>query len=300
VGLAGLPSSDGTITSIDADAKKRLRSFESMSFPYQRILCPVDFDENSLAALTAAADLARRSDGTVYVLHVVPMIVQPTAMPVYVDIYKSQEETAWARLKDIARKDLAGVKCELLVQMGEPAGSIIRAEKKLNPDLVVMATHGRRGFSRFFLGSVAEVVLRESACPVLTIRRQAADKKTVGAWMTHNPVVAGLEDKLSTVEAKMSEGDFRAAPVVSDGAVVGIITDRDLRRLTGMLDTTPVKDAMTESVITVTVNTPINEAARLLGQRKIGGLPVVEDGKLVGMITVTDVLEALTEAESAQ
>ena len=77
--------------------------------PYQRILCPIDFDDNSLAALAAAVDLARRSDGTVFVLHVVPMIVQPTAMPVYVDIYKSQEETAWNRLKDIARKDLAGV-----------------------------------------------------------------------------------------------------------------------------------------------------------------------------------------------
>jgi len=271
-----------------------------MSFQHQRILCPIDFDENSLAALSAAADLARRSDGTVYVLHVVPMIVQPTAMPVYVDIYKSQEETAWARLKDIARKDLAGVKYELLVQMGEPAGTIIRTEKKVSPDLVVMATHGRRGFSRFFLGSVAEVVLRESTCPVLTIRAQATDKKTVGAWMTHNPAVAGLEDKLSTVEAKMREGDFRALPVVKDDVVVGIITDRDLRRLTGMLDATRVKDAMTESVITVTVNTPINEAARLLRQRKIGGLPVVEDGRLTGMITVTDVLEALTETELAQ
>jgi len=271
-----------------------------MSPSYQRILCPIDFDENSLAALAAAADLARSSDGTVFVLHVVPMIVQPTAMPVYVDIYKSQEETAWARLKEIARKDLAGVKYELLVHMGEPAGSIIRIEKKVKPDLLVMATHGRRGFSRFFLGSVAEVVLRESTCPVLTIRAHAADKKTVGAWMTHNPVVATIEDKLSTVEAKMREGDFRAVPVVTDGTVVGIITDRDLRRLSGMLDATRVKDAMTETVITVNATTTINEAARLLRQRKIGGLPVVEDGKLAGMITVTDVLEALTETETAQ
>jgi len=271
-----------------------------MSPSYQRILCPIDFDENSLAALAAAADLARSSDGTVFVLHIVPMIVQPTAMPVYVDIYKSQEETAWARLKEIARKDLAGVKYELLVHMGEPAGSIIRIEKKVKPDLLVMATHGRRGFSRFFLGSVAEVVLRESTCPVLTIRAHAADKKTVGAWMTHNPVVATIEDKLSTVEAKMREGDFRAVPVVTDGTVVGIITDRDLRRLSGMLDATRVKDAMTETVITVNATTTINEAARLLRQRKIGGLPVVEDGKLAGMITVTDVLEALTETETAQ
>jgi nucleotide-binding universal stress UspA family protein len=115
-----------------------------MSPSYQRILCPVDFDENSLAALNAATDLARRSDGTVFVLHVVPMIVQPTAMPVYVDIYKSQEETAWARLKGLARKTLTGVKYELLVHMGEPATSIISIEKKVKPDLLVMATHAHR------------------------------------------------------------------------------------------------------------------------------------------------------------
>lgn len=272
-----------------------------MSSSYQRILCPVDFDENSLAALNAAADLARRSDGTVFVLHVVPMIVQPTAMPVYVDIYKTQEETAWTRLKEIARKDLSGLKYELLVHMGEPAGTILRTEKKVNPDLLVMATHGRRGFSRFFLGSVAEVVLREASCPVLTIRAHPANKKNVGAWMTHNPVVAGLEDNLSTVEAKMREGDFRAVPVVrNDDEVVGIITDRDLRRLTGLLDSTRVRDAMTETVITVSLGTSMHEAARLLRQRKIGGLPVVEEGKLVGMITVTDVLEAFTENEPAK
>jgi nucleotide-binding universal stress UspA family protein len=77
-------------------------------------------------------------------------------------LYESQEETAWVRLREIARKDLAGVKYELLVHMGEPAGSIIAIEKKVKPDLLVMATHGRRGFSRFFLGSVAEIVLREA------------------------------------------------------------------------------------------------------------------------------------------
>jgi acetoin utilization protein AcuB len=69
--------------------------------------------------------------------------------------------------------------------------------------------------------------------------------------------------------------------------------------LTGMLETTKVKDAMTEDVITVAPATSLSEAARLLRQRKIGGLPVVEDGRLAGMITVTDVLEALTESESS-
>ncbi len=270
-----------------------------MSFPYERILCPIDFDDNSLAALNTAADLARRADGIVYVLHVVPMIVQPTAMPVYVDIYKSQEEAASNRLKDIARSNLAGIKHELIVQMGEPAMTIINVQKKMNAGLIVMATHGRRGLSHFFLGSVAEVVLREASCPVLTIRGHGADRKTVGAWMTRMPVVAGPGDKLSSVEAKMHEGDFREVPVVRDGALVGIITDRDLRKFTNKLDETQVKDAMTEHVLTIATDTSITEAARLIRQRKIGGLPVVENGKLVGMITLTDLLQALTETEAA-
>ena len=116
--------------------------------------------------------------------------------------------------------------------------------------------------------------------------------------MTHNPVVASPEDKLATIEAKMQEGDFRAVPVVRDGAVIGIITDRDLRKFIGKLDATQVKDAMTEHVITVTKEMPINEAARLLRERKIGGLPVVDADKLVGMITVSDLLQALTETKA--
>ena len=119
---------------------------------FSRILCPVDFDDNSMQALDTAANLARENNGTVFVLHVVPMIIAPTGMPVYVDLYKGQEETARAKLLEIAHKRLAGLKYELLVHTGEPAGSILNAEKKIDADVVVMATHGRRGFKRFFLG----------------------------------------------------------------------------------------------------------------------------------------------------
>ncbi len=268
-----------------------------MGFPYKRILCPIDFDENSVTALTEAVALARQADATVYVLHVVPMVIQPTGMPVYVDLYKSQEEAAWAKLRDLARKHLAATKYELLVQMGDPASVILRAERKLSPDLVVMATHGRRGFSRFFLGSVAEMLVRESNCPVLTVRPGVTNKALVGTWMTANPVTASPGEKLSSVEAKMRDGGFRTIPVLKDGQLVGIITDRDIRQHVGYLDHTEVDKAMSETLITVTPSTSIREAARLLRERKIGGLPVVEDGSLVGIVTTTDVLEAFTEAE---
>ena len=116
-------------------------------------------------------------------------------------------------------------------------------------------------------------------------------------WMKFPVHAVRPLDSIARARAVLEQYRINQLPVVVDNRLVGIITDRDLRRLTGMLDATKVKDAMTENVITVTPTTPINEAARLLRQRKIGGLPVVEDGRLAGMITVTDVLEALTETE---
>jgi nucleotide-binding universal stress UspA family protein len=265
-----------------------------MSFPFRTILCPVDFDDSSMCALDTAADFARQNDGVVWVLHVVPMIVPPTGMPVYVDLYKGQHEAASAKLAEIAHKRLGGIKFELLTQLGDPAGVILSAEKRTHADLIVMSTHGRRGFSRFFLGSVAELVLRESTCPVLTVRSNPPQKNLVGTWMTKNPITATPDEKLYSVEAKMYLGGFRCVPVLKDGAPVGIVTDRDIRQHAGLLDQVEASKAMSEALITVTPTTEVREAARLLRERKIGALPVVEDGKLAGVITVTDVLEALT------
>ena len=98
--------------------------------------------------------------------------------------------------------------------------------------------------------------------------------------MTHHPSSRVSIKKLSSVEAKMHEGDFRATPVVRGGSVTGIITERDLRRFHGKLEAARVKDAMTEHVITITSE------------------PVVEGDKLLGMFTITGLLQAFTETES--
>lgn len=268
-----------------------------MAFPYRNILCPVDFDDSSMDALETAANLCRQNDGTIFVLHVVPMVTQPMGAPVYVDLYQGQEEAALKRLKEIARKRLAGLKYELMTQIGNPSDVILKAEKRTRADLLVMATHGRRGLSRFLLGSIAELALRESTCPVLAVRHMVPQKYLVGEWMTRNPATAAPDEKLSSVHGKMLEGGFRCIPVIKDGQPVGIITDRDIRNHTGYLDHTEAFKAMSEALITVTPSTTIREAARLLRERKIGALPVVEEERLTGIITTTDVLNALTEEE---
>ncbi len=95
----------------------------------------------------------------------------------------------------------------------------------------------------------------------------------------------------------MLEGPFRCVPIVEDGVPVGIVTERDIRMNFGSLDRTEASRAMSEALITVSPSTTLREAARLLRERKIGALPVVEEGKLAGVITTTDVLGALITEE---
>ena len=266
-----------------------------MSYPFRRILSAVDFDDNSLAALDVAAQIARDNDGLVLLAHVVPMIIPPTGRPVYIDLYKVQEDLARAKLDEIAQKRLRGVKHAIQTKMGEPAGTILNLARRHAADLIVMATHGRRGFSRVLLGSIAEMVVREAPCPVLSVRRDDADKNLVARWMSPNPVTATPDEKVAAVQARMHQGDFRSVPVVQNGHLVGLITDREVRGQMGPMDTIEVKQAMNEDPETVTPTTPLHDAARIIFEHKIDSLPVVEDGKLTGMITSSDILRAFLE-----
>jgi len=141
-----------------------------MALSLTKILCPIDFDPNSIVALDTAAEIARDSGGTLEVLHVVPIDIQPGEAPIYVDVYSVQEQESKAKMKELARTHLAGVNYELRTAVAQPAVAILHAQRTLNSDIIVMGTHGRRGFAYLILGSVAERVVREAECPVLTVR----------------------------------------------------------------------------------------------------------------------------------
>ena len=76
----------------------------------------------------------------------------------------------------------------------------------------------------------------------------------VGRHMSKNPVVIGPDDYLSSAQEMMKSGEFRRLPVVKDGSLIGIVTDRDLRQHIGFLEKTKVNAAMTENVITISPN----------------------------------------------
>ena len=151
-----------------------------MPFPYRWVLCPMDFDENSLAAFNQAVEIARHFGGTLILLHVGPLVLSPGEVPPPAALYEEQENATRAKLAEIAKQKRAGLKYEFHVYVGDVITSILDAQSKHQPDLLVMATHGRKGLARMFLGSVAEAVVRKATCSVLTIREESMGGQAAG------------------------------------------------------------------------------------------------------------------------
>ncbi len=143
---------------------------------FDRILCPIDFDENSLKALDLASRLASQNDAELYLLHVCPTVFIPLGGAVTDRVMA--EQAAKRKMEEIASQHLHDVRCQFVVTTGDPAERVSAVQSALDADLIVIGTHGRRGVPHFFLGSVAERVVREAGCPVLTIRQNdsAGDK----------------------------------------------------------------------------------------------------------------------------
>lgn len=111
----------------------------------------------------------------------------------------------------------------------------------------------------------------------------------------------------------MQREKIRRVPVLKDGKMVGIVSDKDLLNagpsdatslsvweMNYLMSKIQVRDVMTREVRSVAEDTPIEEAARIMADNKIGGLPVMRDGKVVGLITETDLFKILLELMGAR
>jgi acetoin utilization protein AcuB len=115
--------------------------------------------------------------------------------------------------------------------------------------------------------------------------------------MATHPITVRPHETARHAYQLMRDNRFRHLPVVEDGRLVGILSDRDLRPvlLSPGLARARVRELMSEDLTTVGPDTPIEEAASLLVVKKIGCLPVVAQGQLVGIVTETDLLAVLVE-----
>jgi nucleotide-binding universal stress UspA family protein len=142
----------------------------------RRILYPTDFSTASRAALARAVELARAQKAELVIAHVLPMVMPMTgdgyvSPKVFDDIQRSTRQQGQKQLDGVlARARKAGARARGLLLDGVPASQITRAAKSQRADVIVMGTHGRTGFTRLLLGSVAERVVGTAPCPVLTVR----------------------------------------------------------------------------------------------------------------------------------
>lgn len=141
----------------------------------KRILFPTDFSEGALNALPYALDMTKSCDAKLYLFHVIYDVA--TASGLYVphisfdEMYKDLEKGAKKELERFACEEMKGCKdVEYTVVRGIPHEAILKFAEEKNIDLIVIATHGRKGLDRFLFGSTAEKVVRYAPCPVLTVR----------------------------------------------------------------------------------------------------------------------------------
>jgi acetoin utilization protein AcuB len=129
----------------------------------------------------------------------------------------------------------------------------------------------------------------------------------VSNWMSKNVVTADIDDSLQDAVKRMKQHDIRMLPVMKKGKLVGVVTDRDLKRASPSDATTldvhellylvskiQIEDIMTEHPITVPPDYTVEETAELLLENKISGAPVVDrEGTVVGIITQSDLFRVL-------
>lgn len=142
------------------------------------------------------------------------------------------------------------------------------------------------------------------------VRRPRARKQgfLVGQRMTPNPVTISPDATLAEARTLLSRHGMRHLPVVDGGKLRGLISESDIRQASlpgsaasagreteALLGLIRVREVMTRAVVTIGPEATVGQAAKLLVSRKIGGLPVVEGDRVLGIITTTDVLEALVE-----
>ncbi len=136
----------------------------------------------------------------------------------------------------------------------------------------------------------------------------------VGSRMKHPVITIGPKTSLDEALSLMTKEHIRRLPVVDhSGSLIGIVTELDLLKaspsaatslsvweIKSLLSSYPVEKIMTREVASVTEDLPIEEAARIMSDRKIGGLPVVRGESVVGIITETDIFKAFLEVFGAR
>jgi nucleotide-binding universal stress UspA family protein/predicted transcriptional regulator len=292
----------------------------------RRVLVPLDGSPLAERAIEVAQDVIA-ADGTVSLVRAVPPVERLHGIGELTETVK--DEPATHRAVEEATAYLEALRARLArpsspprssVREGRPADTIRVAAAADLVDLIVMATHGSTGPARWRLGSVADQVVRQAECPVLLVSvrmlaARAVGPFTVGDLMTRDLATVSTSEPPIAALRKLLRRRVSGAPVVdANGQLVGVISEYDLLRWQAQvmeelsrdeapsadtsarrLETGAVGHVMTHPVVSLDAATPLSAALRLFIERRFRRLPVVRDGRLVGVIARADLLMALAE-----
>jgi len=258
-----------------------------------RILCPVDFSECSRHALDEAMAIAHLYGACVTALHVFPEAIAADpfgGLPEFQPFRLTDRHRAHliTHVKAFAASEGAEAR-RVTVALREGVDihlEILEAAEQMKPDLIVMGTHGRSGFQHLMLGSVAEKVLRQARCPVLTVPRKAPDAVPAGPAPFARILcgidfsdcsVAALQYAASLASQSGARLDMLSVVQLipmyeATGAVplyyAGLLDDlkADIRRQLDQLVTTAEPVVPVERF--VTAGTPHREIVRVASERK--------------------------------
>ena len=160
-------------------AEKPAFPSQSSSLQWKRLLVPIDFSAPSEAALIYTFKLTHLTGAEAHACHIIPIphvldaLYERGFTPA--ETVKRITQEARRRIKAIAQAQGVTTPVRIHVKEGDASVAILEQAAALKADLIVMGTHGRRGARRFFLGSVAETIIRRASCPVLTLRATPPD-----------------------------------------------------------------------------------------------------------------------------
>ncbi len=219
------------------------------------ILVPTDFSECSLKALDQAVSIARAFDAHIHVVHVLDDVaVRGLSAEAGVAGDLSREaltKEAHGKFAALAPR-FEGVAHDLSVRIGKPEDEIVTFARKLPADVIVIATHGRRGLARFFIGSTTEAVVRRAPCPVLSVHPAHFDEVATTEPSSHGRTPVPLPPHHLPLK---------------------------------------VRDVMRRDVLTVRPDTNVRSILRTMIRHDLSGLPVVdEQDNLVGYVPESHLL----------
>jgi nucleotide-binding universal stress UspA family protein len=206
---------------------------------FRKILCPVDLSTNSLDAVRLSSMLAAANNARLILVHVGLPPLPPEALYAQADMNAviEREKAIFATLRPTDES----VEFEHVFERGNAGPAIVRVARDRQCDLIVLSTHGRTGIARLLMGSVAEYIIRNAPCPVLSFRQPSPtkDKSAVStsdvspyitSIMRHIPPVYELDD-ISEVESELNTAFVSAAPVIDlSDQCVGILTSTDIEK----------------------------------------------------------------------